>query len=810
MDDTNLPVQLTSFIGRQHDLADIRQLLSAARLVTLTGPGGVGKTRLALRTAAELKDQYPNGVYWVQLAPLTDPSLVSQAVARVVNVVEQSGTPLMGVLLDWLAGKHILLVLDNCEHLLAACAALVEACAGCPNLGILATSREPLGVIGETLYPVSPLALPAAHLSVDEIIRTDSVRLFIERARSILPTFGLTPDNAEIVSTICRDLDGIPLAIELASARVSVLSVKQIHERLDRGLDLLVSTTRGDKRHRTLRAAIDWSYDLLSSSERVLLQRLALFAAGFSLSTAEAACAWGRIEREEVLNLLSSLVGKSLVVAETLQGSEARYHLLETIRQYAQEKLSASEEWVSAHEHYLTCYLQLTEEVAPKLREQYQQLWFNWLEAEHDNIRSALAWAVDHRRIEAGLRVATALFRFWGARAYVREGHTWFEQLLKQADATVPLEVRVNAITSSAFLAGFLGDAATATTRGQEAVALCEAAGEAGKFLLPLALAGLSSGARAAGDYQTTYSIGGRLLPLYRERGDQDALGTLIMVHGEMATALGKYTTARSLLEESLALAREAGDTLRIAATLNDLGRLARCEGRWAEAQSNYEHSLSLWRELGSLRGLALTLHNLAYVYLHQADVHRARDLLRECLEAQRAQGDREGVCRSLLGFAALASATGLAAESARLFAAAVADSRDKPVITWPPEKIDYEHYLGLVRAKLSDAAFEAEQAKGRALAIEQAIEYALDLPLPTPMRSQAEPAAALELTEREREVMALIAQGLSNGEIADQLVLSKRTVEHHVANILSKLRFTKRAQIVRWAIEAGLAKPLN
>ena len=340
---------LTSFVGRKREIAEIQQLLASTHLVSLVGAGGCGKTRLAHRVAMELTGTYSGGVYWVELARLADSTLVPLTVAKVLNLVEQSGTPLMNTLLESVRDTQMLLVLDNCEHLLGACAQLAEAFARCPLMKVLATSREPLGVIGETLYPVLPLALPATHLSLDEIRHVDSVQLFVERARSTLPNFGLTADNAEIISTICRDLDGIPLAIELASARVSVLNVNQIQERLDRRFDLLVSTARTDERHRTLRAAIDWSYDLLSSSERLLLQRLALFTAGFALSTAESACAWGEVQREEVLDLLSSLVSKSLVVAETLQGSEARYRLLETIRQYAQEKLRASGDWVSAH-----------------------------------------------------------------------------------------------------------------------------------------------------------------------------------------------------------------------------------------------------------------------------------------------------------------------------------------------------------------------------------------------------------------------------------------------------------------------------
>jgi predicted ATPase/DNA-binding CsgD family transcriptional regulator len=806
----NLPAALTTFVGRQREIAEIPQLLASTHLLSLVGAGGCGKTRLALRVAAALTDEYIGGVYWVELARLDDSTLVAQAVAKVLGLVEQSGTPLMDTLLDSLGDGQLLLVLDNCEHLLGACAQLVEALGGCPNMSVLATSREPLGVIGETLYPVLPLALPAAHLSVDEIRRVDAVQLFVERARSILPTFGLTPDNAEIVSTICRDLDGIPLAIELASARVSVLNVKQIQERLDRRLDLLVSTARADERHRTLRAAIDWSYDLLSSSERLLLQRLTLFTAGFTLSTAESVCAWGEIQQAEVLDLLSSLVNKSLVVAETLQGSEARYRLLETIRQYAQEKLRASGEWLAAHDYYLVCFLRLVEEIAPKLREQYQQLWFNWLETENDNIRTALAWAVEQQRIETGMRIGIALFSFWQTRAYIREGYTWFERFLHLADESVPLEVRVKALTWSSALALFLGEAVTAMAHGREAVALCEAAGEAGKPLLSVALIGIASGASAAGDYPTTYTIGERLIDIFREQGDLHSLGVTIMLQGALAIGLGKYHTAQLLLEESMVLARAAGDQYRIALTLNSLGDLARSERRVVQAHATYEESLALLRALGAARDIPATLHNLAYTKLYQGDIERAQALFRESLEAQRAQDNREGVLEGLLGLAALASTTGLAAESARLYAAAVANGRGKSGVLWPPEKIEYEHYIGLVRGKLSEEEFDAQQAQGGVLSMEEATEYALNLPFGLPSSSQNGIEPTQELSGREREVVTLIARGLSNGEIADELVLSKRTVEHHMANILSKLGFTNRAQIVRWAVEKGLASALK
>ena len=493
----NIPIMLTSFIGRKREIAEVKRLLAASRLVTLTGAAGCGKTRLTLRVATDVDIHYVHGVHWVELARLADARLVSQAVAQTVKVVEQPGRPLLDSLLDALQDKQLLLVLDNCEHLLKACAQLVETLVAVPGVSILATSREPLGITGEMLYPVSPMALPPGSLPANDLAEFDVMQLFVERARAILPHFALTSDNAAVIAGICQDLDGIPLAIELASARVNMLAVEQIAARLDDRLDLVAAATHVDH-HRTLRAAIDWSYDLLSPPEQVILMRLSVFTGGCSISTAEAVCAGDGIEREQVFELLSSLVNKSLVMAQTLEGSEARYRLLETIRQYVQEKLFASGEWDAAHDHYLDCFLLLVEEIAPKLREKYQQFWLNWLETENDNIRAALAWALKQQHIERGLRIAISLSGFWDARGYIQEGSSWYERLLHHADDTVPLAVRSNALTYSSFLAMFLGDAATATLRGREAVALCEAAGEEGKPLLAFALAGLVSGRKGS------------------------------------------------------------------------------------------------------------------------------------------------------------------------------------------------------------------------------------------------------------------------------------------------------------------------
>ena len=340
-----LPPAVTSFIGREREIAEVWHLLRANRLLSLVGPGGVGKTRLALSVAAEAEHRFVDGVCWVELAQVGDPSFVPQALAKALEVAEQPDLPLPQTLLEKLEGKDLLLILDNCEHLLAACHELVGRLLVAPALKILTTSREPLGVAGEVRYAVPPLALPEQGGPLAELAQSEAVRLFVERAGSFRPEFALTPENAPLIAELCRRLDGLPLAIELASARVGVLSLRQLRERLEQGLDVLTAPTPGELRHRTLRAVMDWSYQLLSAPEQLLLQRLSPFASGFTLATAEACCAWGELEAPQILDLLTALIGKSLVMVEALEAEEARYHLLETVRQYAQEQLRASGAW---------------------------------------------------------------------------------------------------------------------------------------------------------------------------------------------------------------------------------------------------------------------------------------------------------------------------------------------------------------------------------------------------------------------------------------------------------------------------------
>jgi len=802
-----IPTTLTSFVGRKRDLAEVRRLLVSSRLLTLTGAAGCGKTRLALRVATELHRHYADGVHWVELARLADGALVPQAVAKVLHVREQHGRSTLEGLLDALQDKQLLLVLDNCEHLLSACAELVERLLAATELSVLATSREPLGVSGELRYPVPPLALPPHTLPADEMAQFDAIQLFVERARAIVPDFALTPENAAVVASICHQLDGLPLAIELASARVNVLTVEQIAARLDDRFSLLGAASHvTQSHHRTLRTAIDWSYDFLSTPEQIMLRRLSVFAGGCSLATAETICAGEEVEREQVLELLSSLVNKSLVVAHTLQRGEARYGLLETIRQYAQEKLLASGERLAIHDRHLHCSLQLAEETVPKLRGQYQQLWLDWLESEYDNIRAALAWSLESGHSEAGLRIANAIYQFWTVRDYVQEGLAWVERLLAQADERISVVVRANALAYASTLAGFRGNTAAQIRYGQQAGVLAEAAGEAGKLALAWALAGQAWAAWAAGDYQTVFTLGKRGIQLYRELGDRYNLGLSLSTTSFMAMSVGNYDEAHAMLDEGLPLLREVGDPYRIAMALNFSGDLARCERKYVRAQTAYEESISLLREIGAVRDLASALHNLGHTCLHLGDLERAHSLFSESMAAQLAQRNIPGVAECLIGFAAMAVVCDLPAAGARLLAAAVAIGGERVATAWAATRMEYEQHLAGVRVSLTEAEMEAEQAAGRAFSLEQAVEYAQQLPLKA-LAAHGTRKKPDKLTVREREVAALIAQGKSNGEIAVELVVSKRTVETHIAKILSKLGFTKRAQIVRWAIEARLVK---
>ena len=802
----SLPLELTSFIGRERERAETRQLIANARLLTLTGTGGCGKTRLALRVATDRVNDYADGVCWAELASLTDATLVAPVIAKTLNLTEQPGRTPTETLLDFLRDKELLLVLDNCEHLLTACAELAQAILrDASNVRILATSREPLAVTGETLYPVSPLALPPSD-RVADIGQFDAIRLFVERARQVLPSFALSTDNALVVAEICRRLDGIPLAIELASARVNVLSVQQIAARLDDRFALLTTAPRdASAHHRTLRATIAWSFDLLSTSEQILFRRLAVFAGGCALDVVEVVCADEQLAREQIAEVLFSLVNKSLVLAETLSSGAARYHFLETIRQYAQEKLDAAEKSTQLRDRFLKHFVTLAEDATQKLYGPYQKLWLGWFEREQDNFRSALEWALESHQSELALRLTVALYEFWSGRGYVTEGLDWSLRVWEQRDESVPARLQANVALNISFFAGMTNNAKLAMDYGKRAVAVCEKAGEDDKLMLTMAYGGVSGGARSMGDHVTAYEYAERALNLIREINHPFGLGMSLIQLGDNAIALGRFEKARQLLNEGLQIVQQMNDSFRIALAFNYLGDLERCEGNFARARINYENSLARYREIDSKRELAGTMHNLAYTVLHQNEADYAAKLFKQSLQMHQSLRNQPGIVECLTGFAAIAVQQKKFEQAARLLAYSTKLGAREASAIWAAERMEYVRAESAIQKQLSSQQWQAALSEIERWSLEQAIEYALSL-------SQVEEKMATKstagLSVRELEIVALIAEGKSNIEIADQLVLSKRTVEKHVANILGKLDFTNRTQVARWATENALTKP--
>jgi predicted ATPase/class 3 adenylate cyclase len=699
----NLPLQVTSFIGRDREMAEVQRLLGTTGLLTLTGPGGTGKTRLALQVAADLLPEYPDGAWFVELASLSDPDLVPQTVASQLGIREAAGQPLTQTLVDALQARKLLLVLDNCEHLIPACAALANAVLRrCPGLKLLATSREGINIAGETIYRLPSLSLPDLRersVSAESLSQYEAVRLFIDRARASQPSFAVTNTNAPAVAQVCHQLDGIPLAIELAAVRVRVLSVEQIMARLDDRFRLLTGGSRAAlPRHQTLRAAIDWSYDLLSEAERALLQQLSVFAGGFTLEMAEAVCTGKAMEVSDVLSLLGQLVDKSLVVAEETvpgarlqapgpdesgaashsahhrtgsrepgvgSGNEAtmRYRLLETIRQYGAEHLRHAGEEATLRDRHRDCCLELAEKAEPELTGRGQGEWLARLEREHENLRAALAWSSERgageERIdrdsgqrrgpgpgEAGLRLGGALWRFWSLRGYVMEGRERLAGLLALPGAEGCAPARAKALNGAGILAHYQGDFAAARAFLEESLTIGRALNDQER--IAAALHGLGLVARFQGDDAAARSLHEESLTIYRQVGNRRGVAAALYNLGILARLQEEYEAARQLQAESLLLNQEVGDKRGIALSFGSLGQLALSQGNYAEARSLHEKALSTHQEVGDKEGIAFSLMHLGDIAQAQEEYAAARSLYEESLALGRELGDRWGIAMLL------------------------------------------------------------------------------------------------------------------------------------------------------------------
>ncbi len=768
----NLPVQLSSFIGRVREMGEIKKKLAGTQLLTLTGVGGTGKTRLALQVAAELIDEYPSGVWLVELASLRDPALVEQSVASVFGVHEQPGRSLSDLLVDHMRKKQLLLILDNCEHLIEACSHLATVIMrNCPQVQILASSREMLGIVGEVSYSVPSLSLPDRSQSTapSELINNEAVRLFVDRAMAVSSEFELTEDHARFVAQICRRLDGIPLAIELAAARVKVLDVGQIADRLDDRFRLLTGGSRTAlPRQQTLWALIDWSWGLLSEPERDLLKRLAVFSGGWTLEAAEHVCVGEGLKSDQILDLLAQLANKSLVSVERGYGIELRYRLLETIRQFMREKLLEAGNVLAFHDNHLQYYLKQAERAEVELHHREQKRWLVRLETEHDNFRNALDWAI-HTRPEAALRICAGLAGFWDLRGYLNEGRKWISSALDAVQDISPTPAYVEALYWAAWLAARQTDIEHYIEYQEKVLALSEqigyqrgiAKGLHGLGLIKENIQGKPEQAdilytqslrlwRAVEDtlgigqalgplaaralHQHNYMEAERLfnesLSLFRQLGDHREIAGALWNLAEVAHAQDNALHAEALASESLAIYRELEDKHGIATALRSLGQATAYRSDRDSLVSLYQESCRLFFELNDRGCLGLTLAIGGRDILAAGDIIHAQQLVWEALALTRESRDSQVIAPVLEGAAHVLRGFERWEDSTRLFGAAEAYRESVQVPLTPRDQAAHDQATLTLRLHLDRETFAQIWAEGKSMAAEHAIEYALGLPI--------------------------------------------------------------------------------
>ena len=729
----NLPIQLTSFIGRERELDEVKHLLSKTRLLTLTGPGGIGKTRLALQAAEDLLATFADGVWLVESAPLTDTAFLPQTIAAVFGLRELPNIPILNVITDYLRSKQLLLILDNCEHLIEACAKLSDHLLhACPQLKIIASSREALGIAGETAYRVPSLSLPEpAQVTREAMLGCESVQLFVERASAANPKFHLTDENASTVAQICRRLDGIPLALELAAARVRVFSTEEIAARLDDRFRLLTGGNRTAlERHQTLRALIDWSYDLLSNDERRLFRYLFVFAGGWTLEAVEAIC-----PGLDVLNLLTQLVDKSLVMVDTdVQERSTRYHFLETIRQYANEKLLEAGETRQARARHMEFFLKFAETAEPHLNGPWELAWLSRLETEYDNLRAALDWAMKND-IMIALRLGTALYLFWNRHSYHVEGRRLLGEALAclkkvpqvegvMADQRIALQARaLNALGSLGF---GVGDIVGSLKMFEESIGLSRQIGE--KYTLAQALSTLGYARAFLGDAEGSYRAAEEGLTLAREVGDKVLLGRALrnMAYATVVTH-GDTQTIRAYEEESLQLSSEAGAKSDLAMALFGMGHLATWRRDYAEARLRFEACLPLFTELNDRNHLNGVNSELAHLERQQGHFAQAKSLYCKTLLEWQRLGHRAAIAHELECLAMIAKAHEEDQRAAQLLGAAEILRENIAMPMTSVERVEYEREVNDLRLNMDASAFARAWAEGRAMSMEQAIRLATE-----------------------------------------------------------------------------------
>jgi predicted ATPase/DNA-binding CsgD family transcriptional regulator len=771
----NLPVQVTRFIGRMREVAELARLLTQAssesRLITLTGAGGCGKTRLALRVAEDSLNVYADGVWLVDLSPLRDPALVPQTIANVLGIRELAGNSFVDALADYLRPRSALLVLDNCEHLVSACAQIAQVLLStCPRLRILATSREVLGVSGEIRWRVPSLGLPPApeiaEPSLDVVNRSETVQLFLDRATAVYSSFTLTDQNSRAVGDICRRLDGIPLAIELAAARVNVLSVEQIAARLDDCFGLLTGGQRtAVPRQRTLRATMDWSFGLLSEPERALLLRLSVFTGGWTFEAAESVGAGDGIETYAVLDLLSLLIDKSLVMAEHQPGG-LRYRLLEPIRQYAFGKLGEVGDLDRMRDRHLGFFLRLAEDAEPELRLSEQSIWTERLAVEHGNFRTALDWGLTTGNADVVLRLSGALVWFWWLRGFHDEGRRWTTRALDAAPERSA--ARMKALYGAGWLAHQQHDSATAQALLEESLSIA------------------------------------------REQTDRWSEAWVLHLLGRVAYFGNDALETRAFADASLAIAEELGDAWLIAWALHLLGLAAFITTEYASARAYYAQSLEIRQKIGYQEGIAILLHLLGIAAFREGDYVQALDRSREALAAIHQLGAPWHLSHVFAVFSGLAATQSQPERAVRLAGATAV--LGEAYHTQPIPMAQALLMEGLERAtgELDTAAYATGWEHGRRMSLDESIAEALAVEIHpiTPTRHRREPradAAPAGLTPTEVKILRQLASGRTTREIAETLVVATSTVDRHLTHIYTKLGVRNRAAATLFAVKHGL-----
>ena len=810
----NLPSQATSFVGRAAELAELRSLVAGgSRLVTICGPGGIGKSRLALQVAAEALDGAGDGVWLVELAPVAEPELVARTVAAVLQVREEPGRSVLDTLIEAVGDRYLMVVLDNAEHVLGAAAKLADALIrSCPRAYLLVTSREPLGTRGEHMFRVPSLPVPPAGLAdPGPLAAFESVQLFTEHAAMHRQGFTLDDANAAAVASVCARLDGIPLALELAAARLGSLSVLEISSRLDQRFRLLTGGSRTAlPRHQTLRALIDWSYDLLNPEEQVVLDRLSVFAGGWTLQAAEAVTSRGDTEQWLVLDHLAALVNKSLVLAEQAGGS-TRYRLLETVRDYAAERLALRPgepgDTRAAHRDH---YLDLVETAAMYLRGPEEALWLDRLEAEFDNIRAALAFSLaDPGSAEPGLRLAAGLRWFCHMRGHGGEVLEALTVLLERPEAYMPSRTWARALNASCHLRDRFADDSPVPSMAGEALSI--ARGLADDAITADALSQLCWFRFQHGDPPAALAQIDEAVALARAAGDPRLIAEMLGRRAVFKSETGDLDAALADQEETLALSRAAGDNYRLVITLGNLGVNELVAGMLAAARAHLQEASTLADNHG-YQILAVGRQNLGFADLIDADPRSARRHFIDSLDTARITGFKSYVHGALLGLALAASADGDTTVAATLHG--VADEQAGRAFQALEAGLrDRDH--ARLRAALSEAAFEAAYARGRTLSQADAIALATAAAQPDPglAVTVTVPASghatahdpAGPLSDREREIVARLAGGATDTQIAEQLYLSINTVRSHLERIRDKTGARRRTDLVRYAIQAGI-----